>query len=502
MPADIAQAQSGQAVERAIKSAADSRELRAFYKPRGYRPLWIEDGHVSPAAGALVELIASAEADGLDPERYRPRRLVEALDDAQGGSAKALARAEAALSEAFVALVRDMRRPTDIGMRYIDKDLAPTTPSGVAVLRAAAAAPSLENYVQRLGWMHPLYGELRRGLGDYQYSWGGGAGMEVPAGPPLKLGATGSRVQVLRDRLGLDADGEFDAEVVKALRAFQGAHGLPVDGIAGARTIAALNEGGGNREDVIRLNMERARVLPADPRQRHIVVDVASARLYVYEDGGVRDTMKVVVGKPTEQTPMLAGYIRHAMVNPYWNLPPDLARKRVAEPALKKGPSFVKANRFEVLSDYSADAKPLDPKTVDWAAVAAGRKELPIRKLPGKDNAMGKMKFMLPNDLGIYLHDTPERELFAKEQRLFSSGCVRVEDAPRLAKWLFGRSLVVKTDAPEQQVNLPQPVPVFITYLTASPATKGIAFRQDTYNRDPAQMARLGVGRSRMAALE
>jgi murein L,D-transpeptidase YcbB/YkuD len=502
LPLDAARAQSGAAIERAVKSATESRELRAFYKSRGYRPLWIEDGHVSPAAGELVELIASAELDGLDPERYRPRRLVEALDSAQGGSPRALARAEAFLSEAFVALVRDMRRPADIGMVYIDKELAPAAPASLAVLRAAAAAPSLEAYVQRLGWMHPIYAELRRGLGDFHYKWGGSGDVEVPAGPPLKPGATGTRVRMLQQRLGLDATGEYDAQVASALRAFQSAHGLPSDGVAGPRTIAALNQGGGSREDTIRLNLERARSLPADPRQRHIVVDAASARLWAYENGRVVDTMKVVVGKPDEQTPMLAGFIRYASVNPYWNLPPDLARKRVAEPALKRGPGYVRANRFEVLSDFSPHAKPLDPKTVDWAAVASGRKELPIRKLPGKDNAMGRMKFMLPNDLGIYLHDTPERELFAKEERRFSSGCVRVEDAQRLAKWLFGRPLVVKTDKPEQQVNLPQPVPVFITYLTASPSTNGIVFKQDAYNRDAAQMARLGVGRSRVAALE
>jgi murein L,D-transpeptidase YcbB/YkuD len=501
-PFDVASAQSGQAVERAIKSTTDSRELRSFYKARGYRPLWIEDGHVLPAAGALVELIASVEADGLDPERYRPRRLVEALDSAQGGSSRALARAEALLSDTFVALVRDMRRPTDIGMVYVDKELAPAAPGASAALKAAAAAPSLENYVQRLGWMHPIYAQLRRGLGDYHYSWGGGGGIDVPAGPPIKPGATGERVRALQQRLGLDPTGEYDADVANALRGFQSAHGLPSDGVAGPRTIAALNEDGGSREDVIRLNLERARSLPADPRQRHVIVDAASARLWMYEDGRVVDSMKVVVGKPSEQTPMMAGFIRYASVNPYWNLPPDLARKRVAEPALKKGPSFVRANRFEVLSDFTPNAKPLDPKSVDWAEVASGRKELPIRKLPGKDNAMGKMKFMLPNDLGIYLHDTPERELFAKEERRFSSGCVRVEDAQRLAKWLFGRPLVVKTDTPEQQVNLPQPVPVFITYLTASPTEKGIAFRRDPYNRDAGQMARLGVSRTRMAELE
>ena len=118
-----------------------------------------------------------------------------------------------------------------------------------------------------------------------------------------------------------------------------------------------------------------------------------------------------------------------------------------------------------------------------------------MRQLPGKDNAMGKMKFMLPNDLGIYLHDTPEKALFNKEARRFSSGCVRLEDAPRLAKWLFGKPLSPKAGGSEQRVNMPQPVPVYITYLTAAPSGQGIAFRQDAYNRDSAQLAQLDGGR-------
>ena len=481
------------AVVAAVKSAAKSdRELRAFYQARKNRPLWFEEGPDTRAARQLVELIATADLDGLDPEEYRPRQLVDAVERAaQEGSAKDVARAELMLSRAFAAYVRDSRRAAFDRTRYIDAELAPAAPSVRAALQAADAAPSLDDYVAGLGWMHPIYAELRRGLADYRYNWGGRQSVFVPAGPLLKPGARGERVRLLRERFGLPGSDLFDAELATAVRDFQSTHGLPVDGVAGPRTLAAINEGSGNREDVIRLNMERARVLPAGGRGRHLVVDAASARLLAYEDGRLVDSMKVVVGMPTQQTPMLAGYIRYAAINPYWYLPPDLARKRIAEPVLKRGPSFVKANRFEVLSDYSSNARKLDPAEVDWEAVAAGRLELPMRKLPGKDNAMGKVKFMLPNDLGIYLHDTPERELFSKSERRFSSGCVRVEDAQRLGKWLFGRTLTAKSDAPEQHVNLPRPVPVYITYLTAAPAGESIAFRADAYGRDREQLAAL-----------
>lgn len=477
----------------AVKSAARSdREVRAFYQARGNRPLWFEEGPDTPAARQLIELIATADLDGLDPERYRARELLEAIEEASAEvSPRAVARAEIMLSRAFAAYVRDSRRPANDGTRYIDADLAPKPPGTRAILQAAAAAPSLQAYVANLGWMHPIYAELRRGLGEYRYNWGSRQGFSVPGGAPLKPGMKGERVRLLRERFGMTGGEVYDAELARAVREFQSTHGLPADGVAGPRTLAALNEGPAGREEIIRLNMERARVLPPAGRGRHLIVDAASARLLAYEDGRLVDSMKVVVGKPTEQTPMLAGYIRYASVNPYWNLPPDLARKRVAQEVLKHGPSFVKANRFEILSDYSPNARKLDPREVDWEAFAAGRIELPVRKLPGPDNAMGKVKFMLPNDLGIYLHDSPERELFGKAERRFSSGCVRVEDAQRLAKWLFGKPLVTKSSAPEQHVNLPRPVPVYITYLTAAPAGKSIAFRADAYGRDREQLARL-----------
>jgi murein L,D-transpeptidase YcbB/YkuD len=181
---------------------------------------------------------------------------------------------------------------------------------------------------------------------------------------------------------------------------------------------------------------------------------------------------------------MMAGLMRYAVVNPYWNVPPDLVRVRVAPKVLGNGISYFRSMRYEALSDWTTSARLVDPQTVDWAAIAAGKEELRVRQLPGGDNMMGRMKFMFPNDLGIYLHDTPAKELFRDGERRFSSGCVRVEDAPRLARWLFGRNLRARSSKPEQHVDLADPVPVYITYLTAVPNEDGIAFRMDAYGRD------------------
>jgi murein L,D-transpeptidase YcbB/YkuD len=244
------------------------------------------------------------------------------------------------------------------------------------------------------------------------------------------------------------------------------------------------------RARLIRLNLDRARGLPSDLGRRFILVDTAAQQLRVYEDGKVRDEMKVVVGKPDMQTPILSGLVRFAMLNPYWNIPPDLVRDKIAPRILSGDTDYLKRERLEILSDWTDNATVLDPDQVDWASVAAGIFPLRVRQLPGGKNMMGAVKFMLPNRLGIYLHDTPDKFLFANADRRRSSGCVRLADAARLGRWLFGHPLPAPGGQPEQRIDLPAPVPVYITYLTAAPKPGGsIAFQNDGYGRDKALLA-------------
>jgi murein L,D-transpeptidase YcbB/YkuD len=247
------------------------------------------------------------------------------------------------------------------------------------------------------------------------------------------------------------------------------------------------------------MNLRRVRALPAAPGARYVLVDTAGARLWMYENGRPVDTMKVVVGKSEQQTPTMAGFIRFAIVNPYWNVPADLVRTRIAANVLSRGTGYLKHGGYEVLSDWSANPTVVDPRRIDWHAVAAGTRDEPrVRQLPGKGNFMGKVKFMFPNEQGIFLHDTPDKQLLKEDARQLSSGCVRLEDASRLGRWLLGKPLPTRVKAPEQRIELPQLVPVYITYLTAMPEKGGgIAFRNDVYVRDVPQDKRRD--RSRMA---
>lgn len=231
-------------------------------------------------------------------------------------------------------------------------------------------------------------------------------------------------------------------------------------------------------------NLERVRALPTNPGARYLLIDAAGARLWMYKDGRAVDSMRVVVGKADQQTPAMAGFVRYAIVNPYWNVPEDLVRSRIAANVLDKGTGYLRAGGYQLLSDWSDRPDLVDPATVDWQAVFAGRRELRVRQLPGRDNFMGKVKFEFPNALGIYLHDTPEKQLMLKDQRQFSSGCVRLENAEKLGRWLMGKPLPRRVRDPEQRIDLPEFVPVYITYLTAMPENGRIAFRGDVYARD------------------
>ncbi|HYD24392.1 MAG TPA: L,D-transpeptidase family protein [Croceibacterium sp.] len=244
-------------------------------------------------------------------------------------------------------------------------------------------------------------------------------------------------------------------------------------------------------------NLARIRAIPAIPQGRHVLVDTASATLWMYEDGRPVDSMRVVVGKPELQTPTMAGFIRYAIVNPYWNVPADLVQNTIAANVLARGVGYLKNGGYQVFADWREGAPPLDPHNVNWTAVREGRAKVHVRQLPGGSNFMGKVKFEFPNAQGIYLHDTPDKHLLREDARQFSSGCVRLEDAARMHRWLMGQPLPTRLrgDA-EQTVPLPEMVPIYITYLTAMPQGQQIVFHDDPYGRDGLQLAAVDGARA------
>ena len=402
----------------AAAAAAPSHdgEIAAFYRARGGAPLWFSAGS-GAAAQQLLSLLATVQADRLNPRHFNLKALSRAVAGARSGDRGAIQRAEAMLSEAFVAYAREQRHDPG-GIVYVDAALRPKPPAAADLLDAAARAPSLSSYVQNMGWMNPIYAKLRAAIASHLY--------------------------------------RSDAE-----------------------------------RRVLELNLERARALPAGS-DRYVIVNPPAARLYMYENGQVVDSMRVVAGRPdaVAQTPMMNAYIRYVALNPYWNSPPDLTSKLLAPRVIKGGRTYLNSHGYEVLSDWSDQAHVIDAMSVDWHAVAAG-KSIRMRQKPGPANSMGRMKFMFPNQQGIWLHDTPEKEKIDEAARLQSNGCVRLEDAPRLERWLFnGRPPSWKSAKPEQHVELPGKVPLYITYLTAVPSGTSIVYFDDFYGKDRVESRR------------
>jgi murein L,D-transpeptidase YcbB/YkuD len=341
---------------------------------------------------------------------------------------------------------------------------------------------------------NPFFIGLGQALEQYQNTWGRLPQVKVPTGAALKQGASGKRVSLLRARLGLSPAGGYDAQLASTVRAYQQVHGLePIDGIAGRDTIASLNRGAAYYIRRLAVDTERAYRLPKTGLfPRYIIVDVGAAEAYLVDHDRVVDGMRVVVGAPKTKTPMMAVLMKDAKVNPYWNVPPELIRSLTAKRIGQEGLSYLKNYHYEVLSDWSGSGQPVDPKTVNWAAIRSGRQDpqVLVRQLPGPWNSMGKMKFEIPNDYGIYLHDTPHKDLFAKDDRWLSNGCIRLEDYKRFASWVFGGVPQARTSR-EQTFDVQQPVPVFITYLTASARGNGVMFRPDPYGWDALAMQQM-----------
>ena len=387
-----------------------------------------------------------------------------------------------------------------VDMIYIDEELVP---------RAVQTNPAMLHDISFDDWsgapvdmfvsVNPIYTDLRRGLVRYQQRWGDLPQIPVPEGQTLKPGMKGERVAMLRQRLGLPDGDNYDAALAAVVKEYQGVHGLKADGIAGGGTILSLNRGPQYYQQLIIINMERAKRLPAPEEQRkYALVDAGNGRLSMWENGRMVDSMKVVVGKAETATPMMAAYIRYASVNPYWNVPPELVKSLIGPRVAAQGVSYLTEREYQVLDSYGENARVLEPSSVDWNAVVDGRQEIRLRRLPSPANSMGMMKFMLPNYFGIYLHDSPEKDHFTKNELWISNGCVRVEDYKRFATWLFdGYVPKGKNPKVEEEVSLPQPVPVYMTYITVQPTTSGVQFLPDPYGRDAHLMERYG---SRMVA--
>lgn len=299
----------------------------------------------------------------------------------------------------------------------------------------------------------------------------------IAAGPALRMGATDPRLPALRRRLGMAADeSQFDLALHRAVRAFQLSHGLPADGVVGEQTRAALNVPLATRLAEIESNLARWRQQPDAPAGRYILVNIAFMELHAVNTGQVDFATRVIVGKPTSQTPMFEAAVRGIDFSPYWNIPARIAQAEIL-PRARRDPAYLARNQIE----------PTPDRPGQW------------RQRPGPHNALGLIRFDLPNRYNVYLHDTPEKRLFEQPLRMFSHGCVRVQDPARLAAWLLEPAGTWTADAVQsamadgisRRIDLPAPVPVRFVYFTVWANAEGVVeFRPDLYGLNASTIVR------------
>jgi murein L,D-transpeptidase YcbB/YkuD len=342
------------------------------------------------------------------------------------------------------------------------------------------------------------YGALVRGLAHYRALESAGGWPRLPNGPVLRDGEAGPAVLVLRQRLAAEGylssaagSDTLDAVLAGAVATFQLRHGLPVDSVIGPRTRAALNVPASRRVRQIEVNIERLRWLPPDPGERFVVVNIPSFVLYAFDGGRRVLNMRVVVGDElaSRRTPVFADTMEYIEFGPYWNVPRSIAVNEIL-PAARRDRGYLARNNYQLLRGWGDNAPVVDPRSLSDAELFSTRYR--VRQLPGPDNALGRVKFMFPNDYAVYLHDTPSRSRFEDADRALSHGCVRVADPQALAEFVlegntaWPRERIATTLAAGRhlRVNLRHGPPVYLIYLTAFARDGEVMFRDDIYDRD------------------
>lgn len=474
--------------------------VRAFYAARGHAPLWLDDGRPTNRARQAAAVLRAAEADGLEPAHYEAERLAARIDG-RGDEPAALELAVTGELLHFLAELRYGRfaRPA---LAQADTHLAPGGLDAGEVLVRLARADDLAAVVRGMAPANTPYRALRRVLAHYREDAAAGGWPVVPEGATLKPGMVDPRVPALRRRLAATgdlvvgdgtADGTlYDPVLVDSVDRFQRRHGLEPDGVVGRNTRAELNVTAEDRVSQVALNMERWRWMADDLGDRYVFVNLAGFELDVVEHGATVMAMRVVVGRPYRRTPMFTGEMTYLEFSPTWTVPPTILKQDLL-PQLRKDPAYLAQKGIEVFSGWGPEARRLDPTTIDWHDGMARLMSYRYVQPPGPKNALGRVKFMFPNPYSIYLHDTPERELFARASRAFSSGCIRVQRPAELAGYLLADQESWTRESIERamagsvptRAKLSRTLPVHLVYATAWVGEGGtVEFRGDVYGRD------------------
>lgn len=475
----------------------------AAYEERGFLPLWTNP----QATRSLLVAMADVWEDGLDPRDYHFSALIDA--PTRGLGTTRAAELDLLRTDAFVRMGLHLRFGTTDPRGSASETSAPWRfggPDAVAELAAVVAAGRVREALADLRPQHRAYRGLREALGDLRRIRAAGGWGTIPPGPTLERGTIDERTPLLRRRLALTGEGDahvdghgpdlrVDSALEAAIRSFQHRHGLNEDGRVGPTTLAAMNVPVEHRIAQVRVNLERIRWITRELPDTFVAVNVAGAKVHFLRDGQVELETRAVVGSPTNETPSFTAPMLWVDLNPTWTVPPGIVGEVLKQ--VVDDPRYLEKQGMEVLDGAG---RAVAPSEIDFPRYSAADFPYVFRQDPGPLNPLGRIKLMFPNEYSIYLHDTPARGHFAQQERLFSHGCIRVDDPLGLAELVLGDSPVWSrktlgaaiATGETRTIRLRHPVPVLVLYWTASVDAEGaLHFYPDVYGRDDAILARL-----------
>jgi murein L,D-transpeptidase YcbB/YkuD len=500
--------QPGRSISIRNQKLTASGDIFSFYSNREFREIWSSDGILTELAYELRFEIRQSKFDGLDPQEYH-LGLIDTFFNTFEANKKnkvpnglgELVDLELLLSDAFFQLTAHLER-------------GKVNPALLKSTWEIARKPQKVNYGDLLS-VSLASGEIRRNLETiYPKFTSYKRGREVirqldekskvdslnwkpiKIDKTIKVGESNNSIPIIRQRLQFwgymghyetENPKVYDSLLFEGVKEFQRKNGMEPDGALGKNSVTGINNSPSVLLDRASVNMERLRWLPDTLKEAEIIlVNIANYGLdYIYK----LDTLfssKVIVGKQYHATPIFSAAMSYIVFSPYWNIPNSIARNEII-PAIRKNPDYLRQKNMEVVT---FSGQPVDPSTINWS-----NKSFPymIRQRPGGSNSLGLVKFMFPNRFSVYIHDTPTRSLFDREDRALSHGCIRIQNPTEFAKillrdmpeWTDERINQAMNQKSERIVNLNRKIPVALVYLTFWADSKGQAhFRQDIYNRD------------------
>jgi L,D-transpeptidase YcbB len=458
-------------------------DVRAFYTQREHMPAWVDARRPTDNAIKAIAVLNTARQHGFDPADYNAAALeemgqaVEKIDKESPERLERLAEFDARVTAGLLKFGKDVA----VGRQNGDGHFKARRKAPDQVAAVTAAVDDPEKFVEAVRPPHAEYAALQKALDDLIGQKAKGGWVKVP----------GASSPELRERLTQSGELKEGGDLQAAVKSFQDLHSIPATGIVDAATLTALNVPLDWRMQQVAINLQRWRWMPDDLGDHHFLVNIPYYHLIARESGKPVMDIRVVVGKPGNNTPIFSEDMETVVFSPYWNIPDTIAENETA-PAVARDPNYLARQGIEILRVSSSGTQTLNPSEVNWDNPES-LKGLAFRQRPGASNALGHVKFLFPNPYNVYLHDTPADALFAKPGRAFSHGCIRVEEPETLAKYVL-KGYSEWTDeniseamhaGVEKWVKLKEKIPVHIAYFTAwVDENGGLHFQPDIYGYD------------------